>query len=461
MSDAEWRRLLAEKDARIAELEATIAELRAALEKLTKNSLNSSLPPSRDDREAREKRRERAAKHARRRKKEARKKNRSKRSLLPPERVTSSEEHHPSRCFECGTRLRRADMLDEPERLQQLELEEIRLLVHEVVIHSGQCPCCETVTRAAQPTTATESKVGPTLRALLMLLIGRFHLSRREALEFLSDVVDVDLSLGLLSMIESQTAEALAPVVSEAAEAVKDAPVVHADETSWSVGGVPHWLWVATTGPVAVFSIAPGRGSADAHVLLGDREDGVTVVDRWVAYAKYGKRQLCWAHLERNTQAVIELGGEGKRVGSRIIAFIRQMFSLWHRFLDGELTRRGVRTAIKARGNRLLRYLERNAGSPCKRTRSFIGGLLKVRGHLFTFTEVEGVEPTNNLAEQTIRPAVLWRRKSQGAQSGRGCRFVERMLTVALSCRAQARSVFGFLKQLLSPEHPIPSLVPA
>lgn len=469
MSERDWERLLAEKDARIAEqdariaeLEAMVAELRAALEKLTKNSLNSSMPPSRDDAEARAARRDRAAKHARRRKKDARKKNRSKRSsLVSPDRVTSREEHRPDRCGGCGERLRRKDMLDEPERIQQLDLAEIKLLAHEVVIHSGQCPCCDEVTRASQPDSATKPKAGPTLRALLTLLVGRFHLSRREAMEFLSDVVEVDLSLGLISKIEGQVTEALAPVVAEAAQAVKDAPVVHADETSWSVGGIPHWLWIATTGDVAVFSIAPGRGSAEAHALLGEREEGVTVVDRWVAYARYGKRQLCWAHLERNTQALIDRGSEGIRVGSRVIEFIREMFSLWHRFLDGKLKRRGVRQAIKARANDLFRFLGDEADSSHGATRTFVRGLIKVRGHLFTFTEIEGVEPTNNLAEQRIRPAVLWRRKCQGAQSARGCRFVERMLTVTSSCRAQGRRVFDFLKQLLSPDQPQPSLLPA
>lgn len=460
MSERDWEALLAEKDARIAALEARIAELEALVEKLAKNSLNSSMPPSSDDAEARAKRRDRAAKHARRRKKDARKKNRSKRSLLPPDRVTSSEVHRPSRCGECGNKLKRADML-EPERIQQLDLAEIKLLVHEVVIHSGQCPCCDTVTRAEQPAAATKPKAGPTLRALLALLVGRFHLSRREAMEFLSDVVDVDLSLRLISKIEGQITDALAPVVAEAAQAVKDAPVVHADETSWSVGGIPHWLWIATTGDVAVFSIAPGRGTAEAHALLGDREDGVTVVDRWVAYARYGKRQLCWAHLERNTMALIERGGEGNSVGSRVIEFIREMFSLWHRFLDGKLKRRGVRQAIKTRANDLFRFLGDEADSSHGATRTFARGLIKVRDHLFTFTEIEGVEPTNNLAEQRIRPAVLWRRKCQGAQSARGCRFVERMLTVTSSCRAQGRRVFDFLKQLLSPDQPQPSLVPA
>ncbi len=105
--------------------------------------------------------------------------------------------------------------------------------------------------------------------------------------------------------------------------------------------------------------------------------------------------------------------------------------------------------------------MERNAKSPSKHARSFIRGILKVREHLFTLAEVERVEPTNNLAEQQIRAAVLWRRKCQGAQPARGCRFVERMLTVAASCRAQGRSVFAFLKQLLTPGLPQPSLLSA
>jgi transposase len=59
--------------------------------------------------------------------------------------------------------------------------------------------------------------------------------------------------------------------------------------------------------------------------------------------------------------------------------------------------------------------------------------------------EVEGVEPTNNAAEQALRQAVIWRKLSFGTQSSAGSRFVERLLTVMETCRRQKRNVFSWL----------------
>ncbi|GAB4128355.1 MAG: hypothetical protein OHK0050_41950 [Roseiflexaceae bacterium] len=59
---------------------------------------------------------------------------------------------------------------------------------------------------------------------------------------------------------------------------------------------------------------------------------------------------------------------------------------------------------------------------------------------------VEGVEPTNNAAERTIRPAVLWRKISFGTQNTAGSRFVERLLSVVTTCRQHGRAVFATLR---------------
>ena len=67
--------------------------------------------------------------------------------------------------------------------------------------------------------------------------------------------------------------------------------------------------------------------------------------------------------------------------------------------------------------------------------------ILKLEGVLFTFVRVAGVEPTNNIAEQALRPAVLWRKGSFGTDSGPGSRFVERILTVVTTLRRQQRNV--------------------
>ena len=87
-----------------------------------------------------------------------------------------------------------------------------------------------------------------------------------------------------------------------------------------------------------------------------------------------------------------------------------------------------------------------------------------MHGHaLWTFVDVEGVEPTNNTAERALRHAVLWRRSSHGTHSEEGSRFVERMLTVRATLRAQGRNVLEYLTQAVDASLrglPAPSLLP-
>jgi transposase len=90
--------------------------------------------------------------------------------------------------------------------------------------------------------------------------------------------------------------------------------------------------------------------------------------------------------------------------------------------------------------------------------------LLKYEVSLWTFSTVEGVEPTNNAAERSIRKAVLWRKGSYGSMSPDGSRFVERMLTVCESLRAQGRSILDFVEESIRAGlcgQPQPSLLPA
>ena len=97
---------------------------------------------------------------------------------------------------------------------------------------------------------------------------------------------------------------------------------------------------------------------------------------------------------------------------------------------------------LQARLGRLLRRGQENrdhkAAGLCRE-------LTKWGPALWTFARVEGVEPTNNVAERALRPAVLWRKGSFGSDSEAGSRFAGRLLTVVASCRQQGRQLLDFL----------------
>jgi transposase len=58
---------------------------------------------------------------------------------------------------------------------------------------------------------------------------------------------------------------------------------------------------------------------------------------------------------------------------------------------------------------------------------------------------MEGVEPANNVAEQSLRTAVQWRKISFGNRSRHGEIAAARLLTATQTCKRQQRHVLGYL----------------
>ena len=65
--------------------------------------------------------------------------------------------------------------------------------------------------------------------------------------------------------------------------------------------------------------------------------------------------------------------------------------------------------------------------------------ILKRDQALFTFVHEEGVESTNNIAERSLRHAVIWPKGSFGTWSADGRAFVSRILTVGTTLHQQGR----------------------
>jgi transposase len=100
----------------------------------------------------------------------------------------------------------------------------------------------------------------------------------------------------------------------------------------------------------------------------------------------------------------------------------------------------------------------------CAQSRRDVPSILKRREALWTFVQVAGVEPTNNAAERSIRPGVLWRKGSFGTQSEEGSRFVESMMTVVSTLKQQQRNVLAYLTAACEAAlrgETAPSLLPA
>jgi transposase len=186
--------------------------------------------------------------------------------------------------------------------------------------------------------------------------------------------------------------------------------------------------------------------------VISEEAKGIMGTDRFGAYnwLPARRRQICWAHLKRDFQAMAERGGQSAAVGKRLLEEVAEVFKLWHGFRDGKINREEFQAEVAPVERRVKALLKKGAGCEQKKTRHTCENLLKLRGSMWRFVRVEGVEATNNSAERALRRAVLCRRKSFGTQSESGSRFVERILTVVTSLRQQGRDVMEYLTGMCS-----------
>jgi transposase len=297
----------------------------------------------------------------------------------------------------------------------------------------------------------------------------------------LSEIFEVEMSVGSVGRLRQAVSEALAVPVAEAHEYVKQHRQVNIDETSFAQGNsdggnskaTQGWLWVVVTPLVCYFQVLLSRSHAAAQTMLGQAFAGYVNSDRYSAYTWLAleQRQVCWAHLKRDFTKIAQRSGVSQQVGEALLKQHEQLFELWHRVRDGTLERTqfiAQVAPIRQSVHQLLTEtaeseIANNEKTPLAKTVRTCRQLLKLEPALWLFVTALGLEPTNNAAEQAIRPAVLWRKSSYGSQSAQGSLFVGRMMTVVSSLRRQQRHVLDYLAEACRAKRqglPAPSLLP-
>ncbi len=441
-------------------LEARVAELE---QRLNRSSRNSSLPPSQDPPSAppRPKRPLSGRKPGGQPGHEG-----TNRPLLPLAQVDEVIDHWPERCGSCAHVFGEAERIDaaSPQRHQVSELPPIAVTVSEHRLHRLRCPACAAETRAELPAGIPRGAFGPRLEAAVATLAVRNRVSRRDSSELVRELFGADLSTGSVEAIVSGAGEALALPYEKLLGHVRCAPAVNVDETGWRLRGGKRTLWAALTPQAGVFRVAPDRHEREAKALLGEEFQGIACSDRWWAYDYLDpeRRQLCWAHLGRDFTAHGEGLAAQKEFGEAGLALAARLFEVWDAF-KADRDRARLSEGISPLKDELRALLERAArkSTKTKYHRLFAKNLLKRWPALWTFTEVDGVEPTNNHAERGLRGAVIYRKLSLGSQSDHGERTIERLLSASVTCRLQGRSLFAYLTDVLTARirgDPIPLL---
>jgi transposase len=474
----EREKQIADAEKQIADAEKQIADLERQLKLRRRNSTNSSKPPSSDGLAGEQRRRGR--KHKSKRKAGAQPGHAGHhRQLVPLAEVSAIEVLLPKRCRHCGGNLPQkpgqVTMAGEPRRHQVTEVPPVKICITEYQFPHVVCGQCGKTTCAPLPK-EIRGNFGPQLTALIAYWTVVCRLPRRLVESMLADVLGIEISLGSTQKAWEEVSQAVAQPIQQLQEQLPQQVILNVDETGWRTNGDKRWIWALVAQQFVFYVVASTRGAEVLVSLLGAVFRGILCNDRWVVYLSYhsGRMQLCWAHLKRNILGIAEYARSpsARQFCRDALAIVARLFRLWYRFRGDLRDRRGNPQPIDRRQlidksiplqKKLFALAEAHLDDADREVRNLATALFIHFDRLFTFLEQEGVDPTNNIAERTLRTAVQWRKISFGNRSRNGEIATARLLSVAQTCKRQHRHVLGYLTDAVRchrHQAPAPSLLP-
>ena len=433
--------------------------------KVTKDSTNSSKPPSSDLIKKSEKKKETPTEGKRR---PGGQKNHPGKTRKGFGRVDRMEIVELEQCPRCGASSQDTKILKtETQTIAELVARPI-----EVVEYQRQrCECrkCGHVSAAEWPESVIgKQDLGANLQSYLGWLGNYGNLPYEKQQEMLWEMGRIEIGLGTIVKTNERLGEALALPYEEAREWIEtESPPLHIDETPWTVKGVKEWLWVFVTEKLCLFRAADTRSRAEVQNQIGQQYDGVIISDDYSVYNGYDCRhqQKCLAHLRRHFKALMQQSGlHNHQIGATFKGLIDEAFerhALFRHDSDHAAWSAWVVT-FRSRCLIALDYWRPLAGATAAR---LLDNLRSRADQWWFFLDNPHIPPDNNLAERAIRLAVTKRKVSGGSRSLDALALTARCLSAVQSCRFQGRSVLTFFRQALlavsRSSLPFPSLLPS
>ncbi len=457
---AELEKQLKQRDERIVALEKQVAELTEKVARLSKDSSNSSKPPSSD-----------IVKPPRKKKTKGPNKkggqpghSKHERAPFTTQEIDDFQTHTLDACPDCGGKLKEIE--GSGKVVQQVEVVQKPIYIEQ---HTGLrywCEHCQKFHDAPMPAHIEKGQlIGPRLTATIAYMKSVCHCSFSTIRKFLRDVVGVTISRGQLSKLIQKASATLEKAYNELLGYLPSETTLNIDETGHKENKKRFWTWCFRAETYTVFKIVDSRGSKVLIDVLGEDFAGIIGCDYFSAYRKYMKDfdvlvQFCIAHLIRELKYMAGLTDKDTAdYGQRLLDEMRDMFSIFHK--AEEMT---ADDFAEAMGKRRKAFLDiALIGVPDSRPAQNLANRFRKHGDAyFQFITTPGIEPTNNLAEQAIRFVVIDRYITQGTRSENGRTWSERIWTVLATCASQGRNAFDFIYQSIQAhfsDQPFPSLL--
>ncbi|MGC9385060.1 MAG: IS66 family transposase [Kosmotogaceae bacterium] len=457
---ADLEEQLKQRDKQIAALIKKVEQLTEKVARLSKNSSNSSKPPSSD-----------IVKHSQN------KKGSSSRNIggqpghtkheRPPftkDEINYFQTHTLDVCPDCGGKLNKVKGSEKV--VQQVEIVKTPIEIEQHTCPRYWCQHCQKSHYAPMPAHIEKGQlIGPRLTAVIAYMKGACHCSFSTIRKFIRDVAGITISRGQLSNLIQKASAAFEYAYNELAEYLPNEAKLNIDETGHKENKVRFWTWCFRAEDYTFFKIAQSRGSKVIIDTIGKDFAGIIGCDYFSAYRKYMKDfdilvQFCLAHLIRELKYLAGLTDKATAdYGQKLLDEIRQMFNIFHK--ADEMTAKDFAKAMEVSRKAFIDIALKDI--PDNRQAQNLANRFREHGDsYFRFITTPGIEPTNNLAEQAIRFVVIDRYITQGTRSENGRAWCERIWTVLATCTRQGKNAFEFIYQSIQAHFnnlPLPSLL--
>ncbi len=352
------------------------------------------------------------------------------------EKIDEIKEHKLDRCPICKGIV--SDTQEIRERVVE-DIEQPKIKVTKHIIHRCYCKHCDKIVEPEIYDALPNSRFGLKLMILVLILKLDCRIPSNKITSLLSSVFEVKISDGEIYNILKKLSEVFGDYYSELEEKIKNALAKHIDETSWRINGQNNWLWIFINKEIVLYVVEKQRSSEVPIKILGNQEGKFITSDRFSAYnvlvEKTGcLQQVCWTHLIRNSKDLSEHYREAKYIHKR-------MKYIYRKAKEGKTPK-----------EKLLLWIDLIASRPYTSNQVFKFVKSICRNHredLFRFIDNPEVNPSNNLAEQGLRPAVVIRKVSGGSRSEDGAETTARLLSVLQTVKLQTNNPYKSILNLL------------
>jgi len=239
----------------------------------------------------------------------------------------------------------------------------------------------------------------------------------------LRELWGLQVSAGEVVELLDGTKAAGKEAIAQLLEQVRGSPAVCGDETGWRQDGDNGYLWTFSTPTIRYFLYRKSRSGQVPKEVLGEEFGGVVTCDFYGGYNKLGVLQRCWFHLLKDARELAEINADRLET----VAWVEALRNLYEEAKAVASACAGLPADCRPR-HKQRRHLERAAvelarpyaKDPDAPQRLLAQRIIKHRHELFVFISDPAVPATNNLAERSLRPAVVARKISGGTRSPKG-----------------------------------------